>query len=38
MIDTGLKNKGVIVYLASGRARWITGQLIYVGGGWQMPL
>jgi 3-oxoacyl-[acyl-carrier protein] reductase len=28
----------VILFLASDQARWITGQLIYVGGGWQMPL
>ena len=28
----------VIVFLASQQARWLTGQLIYVGGGWQMPL
>jgi 3-oxoacyl-[acyl-carrier protein] reductase len=28
----------VIVFLASEQARWITGQLLYVGGGWQMPL
>ena len=28
----------VIVFLASERARWLTGQLLYVGGGWQMPL
>jgi 3-oxoacyl-[acyl-carrier protein] reductase len=28
----------VIVFLASDQARWVTGQLIYVGGGWQMPL
>jgi len=26
----------VVVFLASGQARWITGQLIYVGGGWRM--
>jgi 3-oxoacyl-[acyl-carrier protein] reductase len=27
----------VIVFLASVQARWVTGQLIYVGGGWRMP-
>jgi 3-oxoacyl-[acyl-carrier protein] reductase len=27
----------VIVFLASTQARWLTGQLIYVGGGWKMP-
>jgi 3-oxoacyl-[acyl-carrier protein] reductase len=26
----------VIVFLASRQARWLTGQLIYVGGGWRM--
>ena len=26
----------VVVFLASDQARWITGQLIYVGGGWRM--
>ena len=26
----------VIVFLASYQARWLTGQLIYVGGGWRM--
>jgi 3-oxoacyl-[acyl-carrier protein] reductase len=28
----------VILFLASEQARWITGQLLYVGGGHQMPL
>jgi 3-oxoacyl-[acyl-carrier protein] reductase len=28
----------VIVFIASDQARWISGQLLYVGGGWQMPL
>jgi 3-oxoacyl-[acyl-carrier protein] reductase len=28
----------VIVFLASEQARWLTGQLLYVGGGWQMHL
>jgi 3-oxoacyl-[acyl-carrier protein] reductase len=28
----------VIVFLASEQARWLTGQLVYVGGGWRMPL
>lgn len=27
----------VIVFLASEQARWVSGQLIYVGGGWRMP-
>jgi 3-oxoacyl-[acyl-carrier protein] reductase len=27
----------VIVFLASDQARWLTGQLMYVGGGWKMP-
>jgi 3-oxoacyl-[acyl-carrier protein] reductase len=27
----------VIVFLASEQARWMTGQLLYVGGGWRMP-
>lgn len=26
----------VIVFLASDQARWLTGQLVYVGGGWRM--
>ncbi len=26
-----------IVFLASAQARWLTGQLLYVGGGWRMP-
>ena len=26
----------VVVFLASEQARWITGQLVYVGGGWRM--
>jgi 3-oxoacyl-[acyl-carrier protein] reductase len=26
----------VITFLASDQARWVTGQLIYVGGGWRM--
>jgi 3-oxoacyl-[acyl-carrier protein] reductase len=26
----------VIVFMASEQARWLTGQLIYVGGGWRM--
>jgi 3-oxoacyl-[acyl-carrier protein] reductase len=28
----------VIVFLASEQARWLTGQLLYAGGGWRMPL
>ena len=27
----------VAVFLASEQARWVTGQLIYAGGGWRMP-
>jgi 3-oxoacyl-[acyl-carrier protein] reductase len=27
----------VIVFLASHQAHWLTGQLLYVGGGWRMP-
>jgi len=27
----------VIVFLASEQARWLTGQLLYAGGGWRMP-
>ena len=27
----------VVVFLASDQARWLTGQLLYVGGGWRMP-
>ena len=26
----------VIVFLASEQARWLTGQLLFVGGGWRM--
>jgi 3-oxoacyl-[acyl-carrier protein] reductase len=28
----------VVVFLASDEARWLTGQLVYAGGGWKMPL
>jgi 3-oxoacyl-[acyl-carrier protein] reductase len=28
----------VVVFLASDEARWLTGQLLYVGGGWKMPV
>ncbi|MEW5870451.1 MAG: SDR family oxidoreductase [Chloroflexota bacterium] len=42
--DTPLRRVGepqdvanVVVFLASEQARWVTGQLIYVGGGWRMP-
>jgi 3-oxoacyl-[acyl-carrier protein] reductase len=28
----------VIIFLASEQARWLTGQLVYAGGGWRMPL
>jgi 3-oxoacyl-[acyl-carrier protein] reductase len=28
----------VIVFLSSEQARWLTGQLLYVGGGHAMPL
>jgi 3-oxoacyl-[acyl-carrier protein] reductase len=28
----------VVVFLASEQARWLTGQLLYVGGGWRMPM
>ena len=27
----------VAAFLASSQARWVTGQLLYVGGGWRMP-
>jgi len=27
----------VVVFLASCQARWLTGQLLYAGGGWRMP-
>ncbi len=27
----------VVVFLASAQARWLTGQLLYAGGGWCMP-
>ena len=27
----------VIVFLASEQAHWVTGQLLYVGGGWTTP-
>jgi 3-oxoacyl-[acyl-carrier protein] reductase len=26
----------VVVFLASAQARWLTGQLLYVGGGWRV--
>ena len=26
----------VFIFLASEQARWLTGQLLYVGGGWRM--
>ena len=26
----------VVVFFATEQARWVTGQLIYVGGGWRM--
>ncbi len=26
----------VVVFLATEQARWLTGQLLYVGGGWKM--
>jgi len=35
VIDTQLAD--VILILASEQARWLTGQLLYVGGGWRMP-
>ncbi len=28
----------VIVFLASAQAHWLTGQLLYAGGGWRIPL
>ncbi|MCL4545863.1 MAG: SDR family oxidoreductase [Chloroflexi bacterium] len=42
--DTPLRRVGqpddvadVIVFLASHQARWLTGQLLYTGGGWRIP-
>jgi 3-oxoacyl-[acyl-carrier protein] reductase len=29
---------GVVVFLASAQAGWLTGQLLYAGGGWKMSL
>jgi len=42
-VDTPLRRVGrpddvadVVVFLVSEQARWVTGQLLYVGGGWRM--
>jgi NAD(P)-dependent dehydrogenase (short-subunit alcohol dehydrogenase family) len=43
MIDPQLESKVVLItganisYLASEQARWLAGQLLYVGGGWRLP-